>query len=109
MARFQIQKIIFDTRTLANPIDNQQLAKNLEEKWQGKVFDCTISELEEEGIESNLDSLVNYMDFTNWLCYEIHLKSLDIQVDSPLEYKESWGGGEYALYPIKRQTYLRVS
>jgi len=110
MTHFKIQNIVFDTRTLDCHVDNKRLAKKLQRKWLGKTLRYSDNDLKVGGIADNLDTLMNFViDETNWLCYTIELKSLDIAVPEVLEYLDEWGAPEIPGYPLRRSTRIKVS
>ena len=106
MARFLVEKIAFDTRTLDNLGGDSSLAIELQNEWEGKVVDHPECETLCD-INAKLDEFINLFDFTGWLTHEVSLRSLDIPIQSPIQFTAKWDiPSEFC--PIARCTMITI-
>ena len=118
MTRFKIQKISFDTRTQENAEENTTLNAELQNQWCGHEFQYDFGSdagvVTEDTIRQEGDSLISFLDFTDWLFFEATLKVLDVEMSEPTVFVEEWSMPvEFAQQmgataPIQRKQVLTI-
>ena len=118
MTRFKIQKISFDTRTQENSQENASLNAELQNQWSGHEFEYDFGSdagvVTEDIIRQEGDSLISFLEFTDWLFFEATLKVLDVEMSEPAVFVEEWSiPAEFAeqmgaTAPIQRKQVLTI-